>query len=114
MGGRRPVIQNMTNHLDTCETGTEDSCPDCVVAGIIQRDECDTCGASRWVHRCGPQLVYNPVSGQIVSDTYEVQVVIYAHATSEAEAVKIAMAKIAERTTPEAWGDDLVIEKVDA
>ena len=52
-------------HLDQCEGGDAVSCPDCVVDGIIQTDDCSTCGTCRWVHVCHGR-VWNPVSGLVV------------------------------------------------
>ena len=62
MGWQRPVIQSMTtSHLDTCDAGEEMDCPDCVIAGIIQSEDCDTCGGCRWVHYCDGRF-YSPVT----------------------------------------------------
>ena len=64
MGWQRRVIQNImtTNHLDTCETGREIDCPECVADGVIQTHTCGTCGTARWVHVCDDGTIYSPVS----------------------------------------------------
>ena len=68
----------MTTHLDTCETGQEISCPDCVVAGIIQSADCDTCGSARWVHVCDDGAIYSPVTPS--ADDAVVSIDLDAHA----------------------------------
>ena len=62
---QRKANTQMANHLDTCASGADVPCPDCVVDGIIQRADCDTCGTARWVHVCHGRTI-NPTTGRVM------------------------------------------------